>query len=217
MAASSQPLCDPGMAPGDRGVGSRPTSVVYAALKWRGRQPFHDRTCRTSSPRRSVSIRPGPPRTRRSLICCGAREPMVMTSPAGSSIGPGAGRDRITYVDFTFSAPKSVSIAMALAPTQAERHMIVGAHRDAWMSAMEHLETIVAHARKGKGGLKGSVAGELGWVSFDHYTARPTIEIPHTEADGTRTTLIPDGAKPQSSGRHAAPHPCDDPQFSRMR
>src|SRR4051794_33592037 len=44
----------------------------------------------------------------------------------------GAGKDRITYVDFTFSAPKSVSVAMALAPTDAERHMIVGAHRDAW-------------------------------------------------------------------------------------
>jgi phage/plasmid primase-like uncharacterized protein len=101
-----------------------------------------------------------------------------------------AGKDRITYVDFTFSAPKSVSVAMALAPTDAERHMIVGAHRDAWMAAMGHLEGIVAHARKGDGGSKGRVRGSLGWVSFDHYTARPTIEIPHTEADGTKTTLI---------------------------
>ena len=103
---------------------------------------------------------------------------------------PGAGRDRITYVDFTFSAPKSVSVAMALAPTDAERHMIVGAHRDAWMAAMAHLEGIVAHARKGKGGSKGRMPGQLGWISFDHYTARPTVEIPFTEADGTRTTLI---------------------------
>ena len=101
-----------------------------------------------------------------------------------------AGKDRITYVDFTFSAPKSVSVAMALAPTGAERHMIVGAHRDAWMAAMAHLETIIARARKGHGGSKGSVPGKLGWVSFDHYTSRPTIEIPYTEADGTRTTLI---------------------------
>ncbi len=100
------------------------------------------------------------------------------------------GRDRITYVDFTFSAPKSVSVAMALAPTEAERHMIVGAHRDAWMAAMEHLEDIVGRARKGAGGKLGSVQGSIGWVSFDHYTARPTVEIPHTEADGTKTTLI---------------------------
>ena len=101
-----------------------------------------------------------------------------------------AGKDRITYTDFTFSAPKSVSLAMALAPTDAERHMIVGAHRDAWMAAMAHLETVIARARKGDGGSKGSVPGKLGWVSFDHMTARPTIEIPHTEADGTKTTLI---------------------------
>jgi len=101
-----------------------------------------------------------------------------------------AGKDRISYVDFTFSAPKSVSVAMALAPTNAERHMIVGAHRDAVVAGMAHLETIVARARKGDGGSKGSVPGKLGWVTYDHYTARPTIEIPHTEADGTRTTLI---------------------------
>ena len=112
----------------------------------------------------------------------------------------GAGKDRITYVDFTFSAPKSVSLAMALAPTEAERHMIVGAHRDAWMAAMAHLETIIARARKGKAGSKGSVPGKLGWVSFDHYTARPTIEIPHTEADGTKTTLIQTIANPKVAG-----------------
>src|SRR3954463_2879715 len=111
-----------------------------------------------------------------------------------------AGKDRITYVDFTFSAPKSVSLAMALAPTEAERHMVVGAHRDAWMSAMAHLETIIARARKGKAGSKGSVPGKLGWVSFDHYTARPTVEIPHTEADGTKTTLIQTVANPKGAG-----------------
>ncbi|HEX3576903.1 MAG TPA: MobF family relaxase [Rhodopila sp.] len=109
-------------------------------------------------------------------------------------------RDRITYVDFTFSAPKSVSVAMALAPTDAERHMIVGAHRDAWMAAMAHLETIVGRARKGRGGSKGSVPGKLAWVSFDHYTARPTIEIPHTEADGTKTTLIQTVRNPKVAG-----------------
>jgi phage/plasmid primase-like uncharacterized protein len=109
-------------------------------------------------------------------------------------------RERITYVDFTFSAPKSVSIAMALAPTDAERHMIVGAHRDAWMAAMEYAETVVARARKGKGGSKGSVPGKLGWVSFDHYTARPTIEIPHTEVDGAKTTLIQTVRNPKVAG-----------------
>ena len=110
---------------------------------------------------------------------------------AGRHRGPvQKGNERIVWADFTFSAPKSVSVAMALAPTDAERHMIAGAHRDAWMAGMAHLETIIAHARKGAGGSKGSIAGKLGWVSYDHYTARPSIHIPHTEENGTKTTLI---------------------------
>jgi hypothetical protein len=68
------------------------------------------------------------------------------------------------------------------------------------MAAMAHLETIVGRARKGRGGSKGSVWGKLGWVSFDHYTARPTIEIPHTEADGTKTTLIQTVRNPKVAG-----------------
>ena len=120
--------------------------------------------------------------------------------PKVSQRNMGEGRDRITFVDFTFSAPKSVSIAMALAPTEAERHMIVGSHRDAWMAAMAYAETMVGRARKGAGGSKGSLPGHIGWVSFDHYTARPTIELPHIEADGTRTTLITTVRNPTGAG-----------------
>lgn len=99
-------------------------------------------------------------------------------------------RDRITFTDFTFSSPKAVSISMALAPTEAERHVIIGAHRDAWMAAMEHLETVIGRARKGAGGKLGSIPGKIGFVSYDHFTSRPTVELPHTEADGTRSTII---------------------------
>ena len=97
------------------------------------------------------------------------------------------GRDTITYYDFTFSAPKSVSVAMALAPTDAERHIIIGAHRDAVAAAMDHLESIVAYARKNAGP---AARGEIGYWTYDHYTARPAVEIAATEADGTPTTLI---------------------------
>jgi hypothetical protein len=34
--------------------------------------------------------------------------------------------------------------------------MIIGAHRDAWMAAMAHLETIIARACKGKASSKGA-------------------------------------------------------------
>jgi hypothetical protein len=68
------------------------------------------------------------------------------------------------------------------------------------MAAMAHLETIIAKARKGEAGSKGSVPGKLACVSFDYYTARPAIEIPYTEADGTKTTLIQTVANPKIAG-----------------
>lgn len=110
------------------------------------------------------------------------------------------GRDRVTYLDLTFSASKSVSVAMALAPTDDERQVIVGAHRDAWNAAMGQVEAIVGHARKGHAGSKGAVAGRIGWLSFDHFTSRPTVDLAHTEADGTASTIrqsVPIAGDPQ--------------------
>jgi hypothetical protein len=46
-------------------------------------------------------------------------------------------RTRIGYVDLTFSAPKSVSVAWAFAPTNAERAIIHQAHHDAIGSVMQ--------------------------------------------------------------------------------
>lgn len=100
------------------------------------------------------------------------------------------GRDNITYYDFTFSAPKSFSVAMALAPTTAERHVLVGIHRDAVQDAMKHLESVLGYTRRRVDGEIKAFAGELSFVSFDHYTARTAVEIPHTEADGTPSTII---------------------------
>nr|AFK88985.1 aldehyde dehydrogenase [Acetobacter pasteurianus] len=101
-----------------------------------------------------------------------------------------AKRDRITYTDFTFSAPKSLSVAMAFAPTDAEWSILARAHRDAWQDTMAHVESIIGHARKGKGGSKGRVAGKIGWLSFDHYTSRPTVEIAMLDENGRPATVI---------------------------
>lgn len=111
------------------------------------------------------------------------------------------GKDRVTYLDLTFSASKSVSVAMALAPTEGERQVIATAHREAWGAAMNEVEVIVGHARKGHAGSKGTVAGEIGWLSYDHFTSRPTIDLAHTEKDGSASTV-----------RQAVPVP-GDPQL----
>ena len=99
-------------------------------------------------------------------------------------------RARIGYVDLTFSAPKSVSVAWSFAPTEAERAMIHQAHHDAIGSVMQDIEAQVGRARKGDGGQAGWEPGSIGWVSFDHYTARPTVEIVKTDRTGQDYTEL---------------------------
>ena len=99
-------------------------------------------------------------------------------------------RARIGYVDLTFSAPKSVSVAWAFAPTGAERGMIHQAHHDAVGSVMQDIEAQIGRARKGKAGQEGWEPGSIAWVSFDHYTARPTIEVVKTDRSGQQYTEL---------------------------
>jgi DNA-binding protein YbaB len=99
-------------------------------------------------------------------------------------------RARIGYVDLTFSAPKSVSVAWAFAPTDAERGMIQQAHHDAIGSVMRDIEAQIGRARKGKAGQDGWEPGSIGWVSFDHYTARPTVEVVKTDKSGQAYTEL---------------------------
>ena len=97
---------------------------------------------------------------------------------------------RIGYVDLTFSAPKSVSVAWAFAPTDAERAMIHQAHTDAIASVMQDVEAQLGRARKGDGGKEGWEPGSIGYVSFDHYTARPTVEVVKADKDGQSYTEL---------------------------
>jgi hypothetical protein len=99
-------------------------------------------------------------------------------------------RARIGYVDLTFSAPKSVSVAWAFAPTGAERGIIHQAHTDAIASVMQDVEAQLGRARKGDGGKDGWEAGSIGWVSFDHYTARPTVAVVKTDREGNDYTEL---------------------------
>ena len=93
----------------------------------------------------------------------------------------GATRARIGYVDLCWSADKSVSLAWAMAPTEAERNMIAQAHKEAVASALQYVEAEIGRARKGKAGRDGFDAGRIGWVSFDHYASRPTVEVARTD------------------------------------
>ena len=98
--------------------------------------------------------------------------------------GMEASKARIAAVDLTFSADKSVSIAWALAPTEAERNMLAQAHKDAVASTMGVIADELGHARRGKAGSGGTEAGHITWIGFDHYASRPVVAVARTDAAG---------------------------------
>jgi hypothetical protein len=99
-----------------------------------------------------------------------------------------AKQERVTFLDLTLSADKSVSIAWALAPTEAERAIVQTAHRDAVAKTMAYLESQIAQARRGDSGNGGIEQGKVAWFSFDHYTSRPTVDFERIDKEGQAYT-----------------------------
>jgi hypothetical protein len=100
-------------------------------------------------------------------------------------------------MDFTFSAPKSLSVAWALAATEAERWSLLQAHRDAVTAAMGYTERQIGLAQGGKARSGPEELARLAWITIEHFTARPTIEItrpdPVTGVVGTELYAVQPG------------------------
>src|SRR5580658_7701679 len=79
--------------------------------------------------------------------------------------------------DFVFAPHKSVSLAAEFAPTEAERQIIRNAIHGASDDALRYAAHDLGYARKGHAGEKGAEAGEIGWVTFAHDAARPTVAV----------------------------------------
>jgi phage/plasmid primase-like uncharacterized protein len=96
---------------------------------------------------------------------------------------------RTAYIDLAFQAPKSFSVALALAQTERERAKLDLAFRRALDRVMVDVEGIIGVARKGKGGRDGHEKGHVAWAAFHHFSARPTTMIPK-QVDGQDATEI---------------------------
>ena len=90
-------------------------------------------------------------------------------------------RERITYWDFTTSAPKSLSVAWGLATNEAERAILTGIVHDANQEAMRYLAERIGVVRRGRNGAGAEEKAEVPWVSFHHTTARPTVDLARTD------------------------------------
>jgi len=122
-----------------------------------------------------------PTDTERTHIIAGWRADGEALRPGQLVEALSATRARIGYIDLCWSADKSVSLAWAFAPTDAERAIIMQVHSSAVRAALSYVEAEIGRARKGKAGRGGYDPGQIGWISFDHYASRPTVETPQVD------------------------------------
>ncbi|MBB2169966.1 relaxase domain-containing protein [Gluconacetobacter aggeris] len=104
----------------------------------------------------------------------------------------------ISGFDFTASPDKSVTLAAEFAATKAEQALIWLAIHKANDRAMAFIAKEVGVARRGKGGMSYVEAGEVAWVSFRHYTARPAMKIQDGPNGATAAVEIPVPGDPQA-------------------
>jgi hypothetical protein len=95
---------------------------------------------------------------------------------------------KLSGFDLVFSPHKSVSLAAEFAATPAESAAIWNAVDRASDRAMRYVARVIGWARRGHGGEDGADAGAVGWISFRHHTARPTL--PLQDGPGGQTYLF---------------------------
>lgn len=98
---------------------------------------------------------------------------------------------RVAGFDLCFSAPKSVSVAWALAPPELSE-VIAAAHDRAVAAAVETLEREVIRARRGAGGHRLETTGGVAAAAFAHRTSRAGDPQVHTHV--VVANLTPDAA-----------------------
>jgi TrwC relaxase/AAA domain len=95
---------------------------------------------------------------------------------------------KLSGFDLVFSPHKSVSLAAGFAATPAESAAIWNAFDRASDRAMRYVGHVLGWARRGAGGEDGADPGAVGWISFRHHTARPTLPI--QDGPGGQTYLF---------------------------
>ena len=99
-----------------------------------------------------------------------------------------ATKQPLGFVDLTFSMDKSGSVSFALATSEAERAIILGVHQNAVADAMAFFEKHVGLITIGANGKDGAEEARMAWLSFQHYTARPAVDVAMVDKDGVAYT-----------------------------
>lgn len=83
----------------------------------------------------------------------------------------------IGWIDLTFSASKSLSVAWGLAPTAEERHKIHNVHRNAVSKTMLFVAEEIGFTQRGGRKNRRIEAGDIAYLKVDHFTSRPTPDM----------------------------------------
>ena len=106
---------------------------------------------------------------------------------------------KISAYDLTIAPHKSVTLAAEFAVTPAEAAAIWHAIDRSNDATMRYVARELGWARKGNGGEDGADPGAVGWVSFRHHTARPTL---HVQDGPTGATYLADVPVPGDPHAH---------------
>jgi len=110
---------------------------------------------------------------------------------------------KISAYDFTFSPHKSVTLAAEFAATAAESAAIWNAIDRANDAAMRYVARGLGWTHKGDGGEDSADPGAVGWVSFRHHTARPTLAVQDGPDGATYLADAPVGDDPHAHVHNA--------------
>ena len=110
-----------------------------------------------------------------------------------------SGQERkISAYDLTMAPHKSITLAAEFAATPAESAAIWLAIDRANDATMRYVAREIGWARKGKGGEDGADPGAVGWVSFRHHTARPTLPVQDGPSGATYIAEVPTSGDPHA-------------------
>jgi conjugative relaxase-like TrwC/TraI family protein len=98
----------------------------------------------------------------------------------------------IAALDLTFSAPKSVSVLVAVAPEEIGREL-TDAHEEAVRAALAYLEDTAVQVRRGRGGATVQPAQGLIAAAYRHRMSRALDPQLHTHVVAANLARGPDG------------------------